>query len=418
VTFSLHVDGERWRRNGERVRDAVRAAIATEEPTDVAGDLVAVAKGNGYGLGNARLAREAAHLGLTRIAVGTVFEVADVAAHHDGDILVLTPYEPADLLAAAHWASLASSSYADRLVRTVSSPTAWRALTSGADGRVRAVLEALTSVGRFGMTSDELLGVLRSDATRDAVASGSVRIEGLALHEPMATPHVDHRNDPGARWHDSAVGPAPLPGTGVRATECLDWGLGWQQAVADLSDRLEGEARTELTEAASLWVSHLDDVELASVRRGLPDIALYPRIGTRLWLGDRGALRARGTVLAVHDVARGQASGYRQRRASRAGAVVVVGGGTSHGVALEAPSPAATFRQRAVAAGTGVLEGAGRSLSPFVIGGKQRWFAEPPHMHVSLVRVPVGVVLPAVGDEVDCDVRLTTVHADRVIGLD
>ena len=39
-------------------------------------------------------------------------------------------------------------------------------------------------------------------------------------------------------------------------------------------------------------------------------------------------------------------------------------------------------------------------------------------MHVSLVRVPEGVVLPAVGDEVDCDVRLTTVHPDRVLGLD
>jgi hypothetical protein len=418
MTFTLHVDGERWRRNGERVRDAVRAAIATVEPTDVAGDLVAVAKGNGYGVGNARLAHEAGRLGLTRLAVGTVFEVADVAAHHVGDILVLTPYEPADLLASAHWAALDGSEYADRLVRTVSSTTAWHALASGRQGRVRVVLEALTSVGRFGMTSDELLAVLRSDATRDAVASGAVRIEGLALHEPMATPHVDHRNDPGARWHDSAVAPAPLPGTGVRATECLDWGLGWQQAVADLSDRLEGEARTQLTEAASLWVSHLDDVELASLRRGLPDIAIYPRIGTRLWLGDRGALRARGTVLAVHDVTRGQASGYRQRRASRAGAVVVVGGGTSHGVAMEAPSPASTYRQRAVAAGTGVLEGAGKSLSPFVIGGKQRWFAEPPHMHVSLVRVPEGVVLPAVGDEVDCDVRLTTVHPDRVIGLD
>jgi len=418
VTFTLHVDAEPWRRNAERVRDAVRAAIEAAEPTEVAGDLVPVAKGNGYGVGNARLAREAGRLGLTRVAVGTVFEVADVAAHHDGDILVLTPYEPADLVASAHWGALDGSEHAGRVVRTVSSTAAWHALASRAHGSVRVVLEALTSVGRFGLTSDELLVLLRSDATRDSIAGGRVRLEGLALHEPMASPHVDHRNVPGARWHDAAVGPAAPAGASARVTECLQWGLGWQQAVADLSDRLDGEPRTELTEAAALWVSHLDDVELAALRRGLPDIAIYPRIGTRLWLGDRGAIRAHGTVLAVHDVARGQASGYRQRRASRAGAVVVVGGGTSHGVALEAPSPAATYRQRVVAAGTGVLEGAGRALSPFVIGGKQRWFAEPPHMHVSLVRVPEGVVLPAVGDEVDCDVRLTTVHPDRVLGLD
>ena len=39
-------------------------------------------------------------------------------------------------------------------------------------------------------------------------------------------------------------------------------------------------------------------------------------------------------------------------------------------------------------------------------------------MQVSLVRVPEGVPLPAVGDEVDVDVRMTTVHPDRVVGLD
>jgi hypothetical protein len=87
-------------------------------------------------------------------------------------------------------------------------------------------------------------------------------------------------------------------------------------------------------------------------------------------------------------------------------------------VALEAPSAAASVRQRAVAAGTGVLEASGRALSPFHVGGKQRWFAEPPHMQVSLVRVPQGVVLPLVGDELDVDVRMTTVHPDLVVGLD
>jgi hypothetical protein len=173
-----------------------------------------------------------------------------------------------------------------------------------------------------------------------------------------------------------------------------------------------------MTSAAALWVSHLDDRELATVRRSLPEIALFARIGTRLWLGDRSALQTRGTVLAVHEVGRGQASGYRQRRASRAGAVLVVGGGTAHGVALESPSANVSARQRVVTAGTGVLDAAGRALSPFHVAGRQRWFAEPPHMQVSLVRVPEGVPLPAVGDELDVDVRMTTVHPDRVVGLD
>ena len=37
------------------------------------------------------------------------------------------------------------------------------------------------------------------------------------------------------------------------------------------------------------------------------------------------------------------------------------------------------------------VDAAGRALSPFHLGGAQRWFAEPPHMQVSLVRVPRGV---------------------------
>ena len=95
--------------------------------------------------------------------------------------------------------------------------------------------------------------------------------------------------------------------------ESIGWGLGWQHALADLSERLVAvedtsrtarDATTLLTSAAALWTSHLEDRELSLVRAGLPDIALYARIGTRLWLGDRGAISARGTVLAVHDVAK------------------------------------------------------------------------------------------------------------------
>ncbi len=436
MTFTLHVDGDRWRTHTAAARDAVRSAISAGVHNHADGDLVPVAKGNGYGFGNHRLAGEATRLGLTRLAVGTVFEAAALAPEYDGDILVLTPFEPADTIAATAWVELAHGPHSDRIVRTISSRPAWDTVATG-PGPARVVLEALTSMNRFGLTADELADVLASDATRDALLSGRVRLEGLALHLPLTQPHGDHKTVPGARWHDAAVAPAPPAGASARVVESLVWGLGWQREIGDLSDRVVAavvdagssartsvdEARAEevvtaITSAAALWVSHLDDVELASLRRALPDIAIYARIGTRVWLGDRGALRTRGTVLAVHPVARGEASGYRQRRASRAGAVLVIGGGTAHGVALEAPSPASSARQRTVAAGTGVLEAVGRSLSPFTVAGKQRWFAEPPHMQVSLVRVPDGVTLPAVGDEVDVDVRMTTVHPDRLVGLD
>ena len=74
------------------------------------------------------------------------------------------------------------------------------------------------------------------------------------------------------------------------------------------------------------------------------------------------------------------------------GLLLVVGGGTSHGVAMAAPTPAASLRQRAIAAGTGALEATGRSRSPFQWGDKLLWFAEPPHMQVSMLWLPESVL--------------------------
>jgi hypothetical protein len=62
----------------------------------------------------------------------------------------------------------------------------------------------------------------------------------------------------------------------------------------------------------------------------------------------------------------------------------------------------------------GGLEAVGQALSPFHVAGKQRWFAEPPHMQCSLIWLPARVAPPAVGDEVDVDVRMTTTTFDRI----
>ncbi len=421
MTFTLHVDGPRWRTHTAQVRDSVREAITSDQ---VSGDLVAVVKGNGYGYGNARLVQEAHRLGLTRIAVGTIFEAAELAHLTDADILVLTPFDARDLSAATVWSQVADGPHHNRVIRTVASHAAWQALAAG-PGPVRVVLEALTSMGRFGMSADELVTLLTAPETSDVLISGRIQLEGLALHLPLSQPPINHRAIPGARWHDAQVAPVPPAGLSARGTEAWRWGLGWQALLADLSERLDSspdvhgqKALTALTCAAALWISHLEASELRSLRASLPDIELFPRIGTRLWLGDRGAVVARGTVLAVNPVAKGTTSGYRQRRAPGNGAILVVGGGTAHGVALSAPSALSSMRQRAVAAGTGVLEAAGRSLSPFIVAGAQRWFVEPPHMQVSLIHVPAGIPLPEVGDEVTVEMRMTTAHFDAVLGLD
>jgi hypothetical protein len=120
----------------------------------------------------------------------------------------------------------------------------------------------------------------------------------------------------------------------------------------------------------------------------------------------------------VHPLAEGTHVGYRQRTGPKDGTLIVVSGGTAHGIGLSAPTPATSVRQRVVTAGTGALDAAGRALSPFTWAGKQRWFAEPPHQHHSMIWLPRGTVVPTVGERLPADVRFTTSRFDDVLGLD
>lgn len=246
-----------------------------------------------------------------------------------------------------------------RLIHTVGRLDDLAALGQRTD-RPRVVLEALTSMRRHGFGDADLEAAARSPR--------GVRVEGRALHLPLGGGHAAEAQ----RW----VATAP---TGR-----------W-------------------------FVSHLTADELARVAASFPDAELRPRVGTSLWLGDRGALKARATVLDVHEVRRGDRIGYRQRAIARAGHVVVVSGGTTHGIAMEAPTAAATPRQRALSLARGGLEATGRALSPFVIDGRARWFLEPPHMQVSMVFVPAAAAVPRIGDDVDVRVRYTTTVFDRVV---
>jgi hypothetical protein len=143
-------------------------------------------------------------------------------------------------------------------------------------------------------------------------------------------------------------------------------------------------------------------------------VELLPRIGTALWYADAAAYEVRAHVLDVRPVGKGDHAGYRQRPLPK-GHLVVVSGGTSHGVAMESPSSAATARTRAIAVAEGVLEAAHRVRSPFTVSGTMPRFAEPPHMQCSLLTLPEGVAPPRVGDEVTVRMRLTTTTPDAVV---
>jgi hypothetical protein len=163
-----------------------------------------------------------------------------------------------------------------------------------------------------------------------------------------------------------------------------------------------------------VWFSHLTGSDYDRLRATLFTETRL-RIGTELWLGGSVARRTTATVLDVHPVKRGENVGYWQRSMPSDGHIVVISGGSAHGIALEAPTSAATARQRVISAVNGSVEALGWARSPFTIAGKKRWFVEPPHMQASMVFVPGSKGIPAIGDQVPVELRLTTATVDEVV---
>lgn len=347
MSLTLYVDGARFR--------AHLRSVVDRHP-----GIVPVAKGNGYGLSNARLALEAQTLGIDTLAVGTYDEVDQVASLFTGDLLVLTPWRP--------FGTAVEAGPDPRVIHTIGRVEDLTGLLTR-DPEARVVLERMTSMLRHGFTARDL----RSTAEVLAAHPGA-RLEGVSMHLPM--------------------------GGASHVTEM---------------HRLMTDVVAAGLDTHTVWVSHLSDAELAGLRAAYPDFTFRPRIGTDLWLGDRAALRVRATVLDSHHVERGDTFGYRSRTAPKSGTILVVGGGTAHGIGLEAPTGAATVKARAATLARGGLDAAGFVRSPYSIDGKQRLFAEPPHMQASMLFVPSGAKVPAVGDEVDVRVRFTATTFDRVV---
>lgn len=350
MTLILNVDGDAWRDHLRRTADAYPG-------------IVPVAKGNGYGLGNHRLARRAAWLGVDTLAVGTYAELDQVADRCDSDLLVLTPWR--DFLAT----SLLSAS--DRVIHTVGRLQDLEALAAR-PGRPRVVLERITTMRRHGFTAAGLREAARVVATSDLQA------EGVAAHLPLPGPES-------VREAEEVV------------IDALAAGLG--------SDGPLG---------STVWLSHLTSGEVSGLAAAYPDLRFRPRVGTELWLGAPDAFRVTARVIDAHPVDRGERYGYRRRRAPRAGTLLIVSGGTGHGIGLEAPTGRTGVRARGATLARGGLDAAGFARSPYVVAGKHRFFAEPPHMQASMLFLPSGVPVPAIGDEIPVRVRHTTTTFDAV----
>ncbi len=341
--------------DGDRWRAHLRS-VAEATP-----GLVPVTKGNGYGFTLGRLARRSAWLGVDTIAAGTYSELAELASRFDGSLVVLTPWRRfvADL----------DPALADRVIHTLGRVQDVEDLLARAP-RARFVLELRTSMKRHGFLARELWEA--ADRLRH---HRGARLEGLSIHLPLAQ------------------------GSHLEETRRL----------------LNDAVAAGLGGLSTIWVSHLSPAELTTLRVSYADLTFRPRMGTGLWLGDRAALQVTSTVLDVHPLERGESFGYRLRSTPRAGHLLVVSGGTAHGIGLEAPTGDSSLRSRAATLARGGLDAVGFVRSPFSIGGKQRLFAEPPHMQASMLFVPRGASVPSIGDEIDVRVRYTTTSFDRVV---
>ena len=343
--------------------DVPRWRAHLEQLTTEIPGVVPVDKGNGYGYGLARLAQEANRLDVDSLAVGMAEEVAVVRDHFDRDIVVLTPWRPES--------AVASELLDDpRVVTTVSRLEDLARVAERAD-HPKVLIEVLTSMCRYGISPSEL----------DRVPNWLERVDlrGWTIH-------------------------LPISGTD-RVAEAERLGRAAAKAVP-----------------APLWYSHLSAAELQQVARaiGSPDVPapVRLRMGTMFWSGGADTHWPMASVLDVHPVHRGQRIGYRQRRCVADGWVVVMAGGTSHGIAMEAPTAGASLRSRAISVATGSMEAAGWALSPYTIAGKKRWFVEPPHMQSSLIFLPRSVHPPEPGDEVPVRLRLNTAVVDRLVEVD
>jgi hypothetical protein len=265
MTVRLTVDERAWKAHVD--------ATATAEPT-----LIPVVKGNGYGFGRVALMPHAAGAA-QEIAVGTVYEAADVPGDRTPIVLTPTLRLPPDLPPTS--------------VLTVGSLAHVAALVeAGWRGRVAAKLAS--SMRRYGATPPPPEGASPNGTDLGgllaACAAAGLEVIATSIHLPLAG--------------DDAT----------RVAEVLDW-------------------LPLLPDALPLWVSHLGPEAMASVRSAAGRRTVRLRTGTGLWHGDKSMLHLGADVIDVHPVAAGTTAGYRATPVPGDGWLVLAGAGSAHGVA-------------------------------------------------------------------------------------
>ena len=380
MTFSLNVNAAKFRGHLVSVMNSYATSGA---------ELVPVIKGNGYGFGRGLLASEASRLGSNRIAIGTVWELGQSLADFAGEILVLEPFNSSDTSAVAQWRAHLEHN-ADRIIVTVSNVDLAAVRSAGAKN---IYLEGKTSLSRFGILHHDMQSITNFS---------DLNVLGLSLHLPIVQPatKVDATIEISSAFNGATLSKS--------MTETWNWIVLYQ------------ELTTKFSLPKHLSLSHVTDDQVKSLKKMMQsynfDLAIEVRVGTKLWLGEPSALQAVGTVLQIHEITHKQTVGYQQTETGNNKRLVIVSGGTAHGVAMAAPTNASSLRKKGVAIAEGFSQAIGKVRSPFSHNGKNLDFVEPPHMQVSMLWSNDMTI--SVGDNLNCNVRNTTSNFDCVLGLD
>jgi len=293
--------------------------------------LVPVVKGNGYGFGRPLLQQLASEL------VDGIEHVCIGNVHELADV-------PANIRPVVLTPTLAPPA-ADGAILTVGSTAHVDALR-GWNGDV--MIKVASTMRRFGATIDELPTLTR------AVENLGLGVAGYALHLPLA-------------GTDDA-----------RVAEIEAW-------------------LPELQFDIPLWLSHLQPAAVHSLQTKYPLRRFKVRVGTALWHGVPKIpdLQLHADVLHTQPIGVGEIAGYHHTRAPFDGTLVVIGAGSTHGIAPnDAPSK--------------------QPLSPFHFARTRMTLLEAPHMHTSMVVVEASAQSPKVGEWVDVQRPLITTNVNDI----
>ena len=152
MSLTLQVNNQSWSNSLKTVINSYENCI------------VPVIKGNGDGIGKSNLAKKSQDLGLTEIAIGTIFEAKEVINKDFSQIVVMDPIKDLDKNSFDELKRLNDKA----IVLTLSDINDATNLKE-----TPVIIEVLTSMKRFGLTANDLKTLINH------------QILGLSLHLPI-----------------------------------------------------------------------------------------------------------------------------------------------------------------------------------------------------------------------------------------